>query len=171
MRVDYLEIARALLKDGESKSANKINIMNYTTIGMIRNAIKIKGVYIDFYFKYNFIIQFILPPLMANTIIGASLFFTYDRTLPIYRDKFKENKVIPYFLAGVSGGLVQAILATPFDSIKVRAQAVQLIQSNHKSLWSYYQLILKKLGMVGAYRGLIFNIFKVKLKYNYQGFF
>ena len=75
MRVDYLEIARALLKDSKGKSINKTNIINYTTIGMIRNAVKIKGVFIIFNFKYSFIPQFILPPLIANTFIGTSLFF------------------------------------------------------------------------------------------------
>lgn len=77
----------------------------YTSIGMISHAVKTKGVNIDklnnrtiikTIAQWNFIPRHILPPLVANTLIGTVLYTTYIATLPIFHPPTAYQLHRPY---------------------------------------------------------------------------
>ncbi|KAI9297183.1 mitochondrial carrier, partial [Neoconidiobolus thromboides FSU 785] len=154
IRIDYLDLARALVppEQMKKKSGQLINFRT-TSIGLISHAVKKKGV--------KFIPKYVLPPMFINSFIGISLFATYDQTLPIFKNYFDQST--SFYLAGFMAGFSQSIIATPFDSIKIRMEAKQLLDGKHRNISTYYKSTLKQLGVSAAYRGFLLNCVKDSL--------
>ncbi|KAI8890591.1 mitochondrial carrier [Backusella circina FSU 941] len=161
LRVDYLIMARALLPMDEHST--KRFSFRYTSIGMITHAVKTKG--------WNFIPRHILPPLVANTLIGTVLYTTYIATLPLFHppSAFQLHRPFPppsynsVFMAGCLAGAAQSVIATPLDSLKVRFEVNDLLEGKHKSMYQFAKFTLKELGVASAYRGFTLTLIRDSL--------
>ncbi|KAI8979490.1 mitochondrial carrier domain-containing protein [Mycotypha africana] len=156
LRVDYLVMARALMPI-DTASVKRFSF-RYTSIGMITHAVKTKG--------WTFIPRHILPPLIANTLIGTVLYTTYIATLPIFHppSAYQLHRPFPpppytsVFLAGCIAGAAQSVIATPLDSLKVRFEVSDLLEGKHKSMYQFAKSTLKELGLASAYRGFTLTL-------------
>ncbi|KAG0994974.1 hypothetical protein G6F28_005232 [Rhizopus arrhizus] len=161
LRVDYLVMARALMPV-DDVNAKKFSF-RYTSIGMISHAVKTKG--------WNFIPRHILPPLVANTLIGTVLYTTYIATLPIFHPPTAYQLHRPYppppytsvFAAGCLAGAAQSIIATPLDSLKVRFEVNDLLEGKHRSMYQFAKSTFKELGIASAYRGFTLTLMRDSL--------
>ncbi|CAO0796133.1 unnamed protein product [Mucor circinelloides] len=161
LRVDYLIMARALTPM-DAASAKRFSF-RYTSIGMITHAVKTKG--------WNFIPRHILPPLIANTLIGTVLYTTYIATLPLFHpaSHFQLHRPFPpppyssVFMAGCLAGAAQSIIATPLDSLKVRFEVSDLLEGKHTSMYQFAKSTLKELGIASAYRGFTLTLIRDSL--------
>ncbi|KAI7905615.1 mitochondrial carrier domain-containing protein [Cokeromyces recurvatus] len=162
LRVDYLIMARALMPPMNEMTSKRFSF-RYTSIGMITNAVKTKG--------WNFIPRHILPPLIANTLIGTVLYTTYIATLPLFHPPsalqlhrpFPPPPFTSVFIAGCLAGAAQSIIATPLDSLKVRFEVSDLLEGKHKSMYQFAKSTLKNLGIASAYRGFTLTLVRDSL--------
>ncbi|KAJ8661284.1 hypothetical protein O0I10_003034 [Lichtheimia ornata] len=152
LRVDYLIMARAIMPPLDEASSKRFSF-RYTSIGMISHAVKKQG--------WNFIPRHVLPPLIANTVIGTVLYTTYIATLPMFHppSSFQLHRPFPpppftsVFMAGCIAGAMQSIVAAPLDSVKIRFEVSDLLEGKHRSMYQYAKSTLKELGIASAYRG------------------
>ncbi|KAG2172039.1 hypothetical protein INT43_001516 [Umbelopsis isabellina] len=160
LRVDYLVMARALMPAHET---TKRFSFRYTSIGMISNAVKAQG--------WKFIPRHLMPPLIANTLVGTVLYTTYIATLPIFHpaSHFQLHRTFPpppftaVFSAGMLAGAAQCVIATPLDSLKVRFEVADLLEGKHRSMYQYAKATLKELGLSSAYRGFTLTLLRDSL--------
>ncbi|CAO3644148.1 unnamed protein product [Mucor hiemalis] len=154
-------MARALMPIDDVSS--KQFSFRYTSIGMITHAVKTKG--------WNFIPRHILPPLIANTLIGTVLYTTYIATLPVFHppSAFQLHRPFPpppytsVFMAGCLAGAAQSVIATPLDSLKVRFEVSDLLEGKHRSMYSFAKSTLKESGIASAYRGFTLTLIRDSL--------
>ncbi|KAG0168154.1 hypothetical protein DFQ28_005444 [Apophysomyces sp. BC1034] len=154
-------MARALMP--VDKESSKRFSFRYTSIGMITHAVKTKG--------WNFIPRHILPPLIANTVIGTVLYTTYIASLPMFHAPcaFSLHRPFPpppfssVFLAGCLAGAAQSIVAAPLDSLKVRFEVSDLLEGKHSSMYQFAKSTLKELGIASAYRGFTLTLMRDSL--------
>ncbi|KAJ1953697.1 hypothetical protein GGI12_005962, partial [Dipsacomyces acuminosporus] len=118
LRVDYLATARALLP--REVLSQRVSLQG-STIGMIANAVKQRG--------WSFLPRYVIQPMLANWIVGFTLFTTYTAALPAAYARASSQYSInsreslpwhPPFIAGAAAGLAQSVVATPLDSLRVR---------------------------------------------------
>ncbi|OZJ02261.1 hypothetical protein BZG36_04698 [Bifiguratus adelaidae] len=160
LRVDYLAVARAIMP---VNTTNKRFSLRYSSLGVLTYAIKAKG--------WSFVPKQILPPLVANTLIGTILYTTYIVSLPIFHppSSISHHRTFPpppftaTFAAGCVAGAAQSVLATPIDSLKARFEINDLLEGKHKSMWSYAWRTLRELGWTNAYRGFSLVILRDSL--------
>ncbi|CAM0138693.1 unnamed protein product [Umbelopsis sp. WA50703] len=153
-------MARALMPEHET---TKRFSFRYTSIGMISNAVKAQG--------WKFIPRHLMPPLIANTLVGTVLYTTYIATLPIFHpaSHFQLHRTFPpppftaVFSAGMLAGAAQCIIATPLDSLKVRFEVTDLLEGKHRSMYQYAKSTLKELGLSSAYRGFTLTLVRDSL--------
>ncbi|CAO3669011.1 unnamed protein product [Rhizopus stolonifer] len=154
-------MARALMPVDEL-NAKKFSF-RYTSIGMISHAVKTKG--------WNFIPRHILPPLVANTLIGTVLYTTYIATLPLFHppSAYQLHRPFPpppyssVFAAGCLAGAAQSIVATPLDSLKVRFEVNDILEGKHRSMYQFAKSTFKELGIASAYRGFTLTLLRDSL--------
>ena len=82
---------------------------------------------------YNYIIQGILPPILAETPKRATKFFTFEQ----YKTAFASDSLPAWFslsMAGLCSGLTEAVVVCPFETVKVRLQAEHNITISQVSL-------------------------------------
>ncbi|KAI7855978.1 mitochondrial carrier domain-containing protein [Circinella umbellata] len=162
LRIDYLMMARALLPPVDEKSSKRFSF-RYTSIGMISNAVKTQG--------WNFIPRHILPPLLANTVVGTVLYTTYIASLPMFHQasSFQLHRPFPpppfssVFMAGCLAGAMQSIVAAPLDSVKIRFEVSDLLEGKHQSMYQFAKSTLKELGIASAYRGFSLTLVRDSL--------
>ncbi|CAG8549622.1 3699_t:CDS:2 [Gigaspora margarita] len=162
LRVDYLVMARAIMPP-PSENAKKFSF-HHTNLGMISNAVKLHG--------FSFIHRHILPPFIANSVIGAVLFTVYVSTLsqfqstPISGSQHYINHPPPFyavFCCGAIAGATQSLVAAPLDSLKVRFEVNDLLEGKHKSMYDYAMTTWKELGLSSIYRGIGLTLIKDSL--------
>ncbi|KAI9253817.1 mitochondrial carrier domain-containing protein [Phascolomyces articulosus] len=162
LRIDYLMMARALLPPVDEASSKRFSF-RYTSIGMISHAVKTQG--------WNFIPRHILPPLLANTVVGTVLYTTYIATLPMFHpaSSFQLHRPFPpppyssVFMAGCLAGAMQSIVAAPLDSVKIRFEVSDLLEGKHRSMYQFAKSTLKELGIASAYRGFSLTLMRDSL--------
>ncbi|KAI9492997.1 mitochondrial carrier domain-containing protein [Zychaea mexicana] len=162
LRIDYLMMARALLPPVDEASTKRFSF-RYTSIGMISHAVKKQG--------WNFIPRHILPPLLANTMIGTVLYTTYIASLPMFHpaSSFQLHRPFPpppfssVFMAGCLAGAMQSIVAAPLDSVKIRFEVSDLMEGKHRSMYQFAKSTLKELGIASAYRGFSLTLVRDSL--------
>ncbi|KAJ1944101.1 hypothetical protein EC988_006071, partial [Linderina pennispora] len=71
LRVDYLATARALLP--QEVLSRRVSLRG-SSLGMITNAVKQRG--------WSFLPRYVIQPMLANWIVGFTLFTTYTAALP-----------------------------------------------------------------------------------------
>ncbi|CAG8547167.1 2127_t:CDS:2 [Funneliformis caledonium] len=160
LRVDYLLMARAIMPPIQDKKFS----FHSTSLGMLTHAVKQHG--------FIFIPRHIIPPLVANSMIGAVLFTTYITVLSHFHgtSSFLESKYNhslhkppPFsavFISGAIAGAAQSIVAAPLDSLKVRFEVNDLLEGKHKSMFDFARNTWKELGIASIYRGIGLTLVK-----------
>jgi len=124
-----------------------------TSPAMLAHAVKEHG--------WMFLPNQVLPPLLANTIVGAVLYAGYLQTLgTIHEPSAQPSKRIyppPSFgtaaTAGFVAGGVQSLIAAPVDALQVRFQSRELMEGKYRDMWQYGYLKTREIGLRGIFAG------------------
>ncbi|KAF2743630.1 mitochondrial carrier protein-like protein [Sporormia fimetaria CBS 119925] len=159
-RIDYLGYARAInpyLQESAKWS------WRMTTPALLAHAIKVEG--------WSFIPNQVLPPLLANTFIGAVLYTGYLQSLSALHEPTSQQTKRVYppppmtttFTAGLVGGAVQSVLAAPFDALQVRFRTADILDGKYKTMWHYGRHKLQSIGVRGIFAGWTLSLLKDSL--------
>ncbi|KAF2271422.1 mitochondrial carrier protein-like protein [Westerdykella ornata] len=159
-RIDYLGYARAInphLQRAEGWS------WRVTTPALLAHAVKTEG--------WSFIPNQVLPPLLANTFIGAVLYTGYLQTLNVLHEPTAQQTKRVYppppvtvtFTAGLIGGAIQSLLAAPFDALQVRFRTADILHGHYKTMWHYSAHKLRSIGLRGIFAGWTLSLLKDSL--------
>ncbi|KAK5133476.1 hypothetical protein LTR08_007718 [Meristemomyces frigidus] len=149
-RVDYVGYARAInprVQAGEAWS------WRMSSPALLASAVHHHG--------WTFLPNQVLPPLLANTVVGAVLYTAYLQTLslmhaPSARATKRVDPLPPpsaTFAAGFIAGSIQSLMAAPLDALHVRFQAKDITNGTYQNLWSYGFRKTKEIGMRGIFAG------------------
>lgn len=112
-------------------------------------------------YGWGFLPNQVLPPLLANTVVGAVLYTSYLQTLSLFHEPSSHatKRVDPLpppqatFAAGFLAGSIQSLVAAPLDALQVRFQAAELVDGKYKNMWQYAYLKTKDIGVRGIFAG------------------
>lgn len=110
---------------------------------------------------WSFIPNQVLPPLIANTVVGAVLYTSYLQALgwlhePSVRATKRADPLPPptaTFAAGFIAGSIQSLIAAPLDALQVRFHATELMQGKYTNTWQYAYQKTKDIGLRGIFAG------------------
>lgn len=159
-RIDYLGYARAInphLVEAAGWS------WRMTTPALLAHAIRTEG--------WSFIPNQVLPPLLANTFIGAVLYTGYLQSLNAFHEPTSQQTKRVYppppvtatFSAGLVGGAFQSLLAAPFDALQVRFRTADILDGKYKTMWHYGRHKLQSIGTRGIFAGWTLSLVKDSL--------
>ncbi|KAF2202191.1 mitochondrial carrier [Delitschia confertaspora ATCC 74209] len=159
-RIDYLGYARAINPHVQAELGWSWRM---TTPALLAHAIKTEG--------WGFIPNQVLPPLLANTFIGAVLYTAYLQCLSSLHVGSSEGQKRVYppppvattFYAGLIAGSVQSLLAAPFDALQVRFRTSDILEGKYKSILDYSQHKLREIGLRGIFAGYSLSLIKDSL--------
>lgn len=131
-----------------------------TTPGLLAHAVKRYG--------WGFLPNQVLPPLVANVTVGAILYTSYLQILGSLHPPSAEHTkhVLPppppsaTFAAGFTAGSIQSLVAAPLDAISVRFEKEEVLQGNHRNMWSYARQKLSSIGLRGVFAGWSLSLVK-----------
>ena len=120
---------------------------------MLADAVKKHG--------WSFIPNQVLPPLLANTFIGAVLYTSYLNMLALLHEPSSRatKRVYPpptpsqTFTAGFAAGTVQSLVAAPLDALQVRFQSAEMTDGKYRSMWNYASVKTRDIGLRGVFAG------------------
>lgn len=148
-RFDYSLLLRHTV---EQPKAVK-NSWSETTPGLLWRAIQVHGL--------RFVPDRLLPPMIANSVVGAILYTAYLSSLSIVQ--FARGNENPTFgqavFCGAFAGAAQAVVATPLDNLAIRFDS-DVLRDKDVSLWKYSRDTLWKIGPRVAYGGVMLNVLK-----------
>ncbi|KAH9826583.1 mitochondrial carrier protein [Teratosphaeria destructans] len=156
-RVDYMGYARAInpaVQAGEKWS------WRMTSPALLASAVKQHG--------WSFIPNQILPPLMANTLIGAVLYTAYLQTLGLFHEPAmratKRIEPLPppsaTFAAGFIAGSLQSVVAAPLDALQVRFQSREFVAGKYRNMWQYANMKIREIGTRGIFAGWTLSLLR-----------
>ncbi|KAF2704952.1 mitochondrial carrier [Pleomassaria siparia CBS 279.74] len=159
-RIDYLGYARAInpsIQTGVGWS------WRMTTPALLVHAVRTEG--------WGFIPKQVMPPLLANTFIGAVLYTAYLQSLESLHEpsSHQTKRVYPpppmstTFTAGLIAGGVQSVLAAPFDALQVRFRTADILEGKYKTVWHYAGHKLQSIGLRGIFAGWTLSLMKDSL--------
>lgn len=110
---------------------------------------------------WKFVPDYILPPLLANSLIGVVLYTTYIETLGLLHPPSRKNPNDPRppppfattFQAGAVAGLAQSIVSQPVDALKVRFEVGRMLHGEYRSLWHYAATTVQQVGVKPLFGG------------------
>ncbi|KAF2818732.1 mitochondrial carrier [Ophiobolus disseminans] len=156
-RIDYMGYARAINPHiiAQAKWSWRM-----TTPALLAHAIRTEG--------WGFIPKQVLPPLMANTCIGAVLYTAYLQSLSSLHEpsSHQTRRVYPppqpsaTFTAGLIAGGIQSVVAAPFDALQTRFRTADILDGKHKTMWHYAGHKLRSIGLQGIFAGWTLSFFK-----------
>ena len=147
-RVDYLAYAKAISPDVQAGRTT----WRTTTPGLLAHALHKEGL--------GFISQQLLPPLLANVVVGAALYTSYLQILARLHEPSAHHTKVVYpppppsatIAAGFLAGGIQSFIAAPLDAIQVRFDKREEHQQN-RSMWHYGREKLHDIGVRGVFAG------------------
>ncbi|KAI4643918.1 uncharacterized protein J4E79_011190 [Alternaria viburni] len=156
-RIDYMSYARAI---NPHVMADAKWSWRMTTPAVLAHAIRTEG--------WGFIPKQVLPPLMANTCIGAVLYTAYLHSLSALHEpsSYQTKRVYPppppsiTFAAGFIGGSCQSVIAAPFDALQTRFRTADILEGRHKTMWHYAGHKLRSIGVQGIFAGWSLSFMK-----------
>ncbi|KAF2264457.1 mitochondrial carrier [Lojkania enalia] len=159
-RIDYLGYARAINPHIQAEARWTWRM---TTPALLAHAVRTEG--------WSFIPNQVLPPLLANTFIGAVLYTTYLQSLSTLHSGSPHQQKRTYpppviattFAAGLIGGGVQSLLAAPFDALQVRFRTADILDGKYKTMWHYGMHKLHSIGLRGIFAGFTLSLVKDSL--------
>lgn len=156
-RIDYMGYARAINPHitAEAKWSWRM-----TTPAVLAHAVRTEG--------WGFIPKQVLPPLMANTCIGAVLYTAYLHSLSSLHEPSSHQTKRTYpppspsttFTAGLIAGGVQSVIAAPFDALQVRFRTADILDGKYKTMWHYAGHKLRSIGLQGIFAGWTLSFLK-----------
>ena len=149
-RIDYMGYARAI---NPHLAADAPWSWRTTTPAVLAHAVRTEG--------WAFLPKQLLPPLMANTCIGAVLYTAYLHTLAALHPPaaHQAKRVFPppppsvTCTAGLVAGGLQSVIAAPFDALQTRFRAADMLEGTHKTMWHYAAHKLRAIGLQGIFAG------------------
>ncbi|XP_044748290.1 mitochondrial 2-oxodicarboxylate carrier-like [Coccinella septempunctata] len=98
----------------------------------------------------------IVPPILVETPKRAVKFFTFEQYKQLFLFGHSSPTPVTYSLAGLSAGITESILVTPFEVVKVALQANRSkFKETPSTVFVARQIILKGgLGQQGLFKGL-----------------
>ncbi|MCJ1405204.1 hypothetical protein MMC11_008430 [Xylographa trunciseda] len=149
-RVDYLAFARAV---NPHFQANGNWSWHVSTPGILSHAIGIYG--------WGFIPNQLIPPLLANTVVGTVAYTSYLQFLGTVHAPSSDSskRVFPpppigsTFVAGFAAGSIQSVVAAPIDALQVRFQTKDMVEGRYKNMWQYGYRKLRELGVRRIFAG------------------
>ncbi|KAF2192425.1 mitochondrial carrier [Zopfia rhizophila CBS 207.26] len=156
-RIDYLGYARAINPHVRAELGWSWRV---TTPALLAHAVRTEG--------WSFIPNQVLPPLLANTFIGAVLYTAYLQSLSSLHEPSSRSTKRTYpppsiattFSAGFIGGGVQSLLAAPFDALQVRFRTADILEGKYKTMWHYAGHKLHSIGLRGIFAGWTLSFLK-----------
>lgn len=156
-RIDYMGYARAI---NPHISADARWSWRMTTPAVLAHAIRTEG--------WGFIPNQVLPPLLANTCIGAVLYTVYLHSLSSLHEpsSYQTKRVFPppppstTFTAGLIAGAFQSIVAAPFDALQTRFRTADILDGRYKTMWHYAGHKLRSIGLQGIFAGWSLSLCK-----------
>ncbi|KAL5114983.1 hypothetical protein ACEQ8H_007156 [Pleosporales sp. CAS-2024a] len=156
-RIDYMGYARAI---NPHVAAGAKWSWRMTAPAVLAHAVRTEG--------WGFIPKQVLPPLMANTGIGAVLYTAYLHSLSALHEpsSHQTKRIYPppppstTFTAGLVAGAVQSLMAAPFDALQVRFRTADILDGTHKTMWHYAGDKLRSIGLQGIFAGWTLGCFK-----------
>ncbi|KAK9467558.1 mitochondrial carrier domain-containing protein [Lipomyces arxii] len=158
-RVDYLLVPRAI--NPAIGSNMPWRFRTHSSMALLTHAVKKHG--------WRFIYDQVLPPLLANSVVGIILYTTYLTALPLFSNNDSDsffgpaNEVLTWrqtMAAGFIAGGAQSLAAAPIDAIFTRFSVSELLEDSlrdsdqtHKSLWRYGWEKLGSIGLRGVFAG------------------
>ncbi|KAF9885438.1 hypothetical protein FE257_012874 [Aspergillus nanangensis] len=127
--------------------------LHTTTPGLLVHAVRTYG--------WRFIPNQVMPPLLANTAVGAVLYTSYLQVLGALHEPISlgVKRIYPppsplwTFSAGFAAGTIQSIVAAPLDALQVRFRANDILEGQYRSLWHYGRHKLHQIGARGIFAG------------------
>lgn len=112
-------------------------------------------------YGWGFIPNQVLPPLLANTAVGAVLYTSYLNTLGLLHEPSSRatKRVYPppplstAFKAGAIAGGIQSLIAAPLDALQVRFQAAEMMEGKYRNMWQYALSKTSEIGVRGVFAG------------------
>jgi hypothetical protein len=101
----------------------------------------------------------------ANKRVGIVLYTTYLTTLNMLQDS-PHVKIPQTLLAGALAGAAQSLAAAPIDAIVTRFSVSEILESHHKSLWTYSWSKLQSIGPYGIFSGFTLSLVKESWAYS-----
>lgn len=119
---------------------HKAKASSKTTIHVIKSTIKEEGI--------RAVPGYVIPPLIANSIIGSTLFFVYGTSLKTLHEKENHPKRVDHILfSGALAGFAQSFISCPVDITKLHFSLHQ-----KESFIQSFRDILSTEGLRGMYR-------------------
>lgn len=124
-----------------------------TSPAILAHAVKTHG--------WGFIPKQVLPPLLANTAVGAVLYTSYLNILGALHEPSSRatKRVYPpppvstAFTAGFAAGSIQSLIAAPLDALQVRFQAAEMMEGKYRDTWQYALHKTRDIGVRGVFAG------------------
>ncbi|KAJ4332925.1 hypothetical protein N0V95_009546 [Ascochyta clinopodiicola] len=156
-RIDYMGYARAI---NPHIAAQARWSWRMTTPAILAHAIRTEG--------WSFVPNQVLPPLLANTCIGAVLYTVYLHSLSSLHEpsSHQTKRVYPppspstTFTAGLIAGGFQSIVAAPFDALQTRFRTADILDGKYKTMWHYAGHKLRSIGLQGIFAGWSLSLCK-----------
>ncbi|KAK5117466.1 hypothetical protein LTR85_008851 [Meristemomyces frigidus] len=119
-------------------------------------------------YGWSFLPNQVLPPLLANTLVGAVLYTSYLQTLGLLHEPSARatKRVDPLpppsatFTAGFIAGSVQSLIAAPLDALQVRFQAKDMLAGKYSNMWHFAYRKTKEIGVRGIFAGWSLSILR-----------
>lgn len=149
-RIDYMGYARAINPHISTEARWSWRM---TTPAVLAHAVRTEG--------WGFIPNQVLPPLLANTCIGAVLYTAYLHSLSSLHEpsSYQTKRVYPppspstTFTAGLIAGAFQSVVAAPFDALQTRFRTADILDGKYKTMWHYAGHKLRSIGLQGIFAG------------------
>ncbi|KAK3110009.1 hypothetical protein LTR53_016148 [Teratosphaeriaceae sp. CCFEE 6253] len=156
-RIDYVGYAKAInphIKAGERWS------WRMTSPALLASAVQHQG--------WSFLPNQVLPPLLANTIVGATLYTSYLTALGFLHEPSargtKRAEPLPSpsstFTAGFIAGTVQSLIAAPLDALQVRFHASEFTAGKFANMWQYAHRKMREIGVRGVFAGYSLSLLR-----------
>nr|POF05417.1 mitochondrial ornithine transporter 1 [Quercus suber] len=103
----------------------------------------------------------VLPPLLANTFVGAILYTSYLQFLgqlhPPSSHATKRVDPLPpltaTLTAGFLAGSVQSLVAAPVDALQIRFHSSDFVDGKYHNMWQYAWRKSQEIGVRGIFAG------------------
>lgn len=159
-RIDYMIIPRAInprILKGEAWSWRTSSPM------LLASAVRQHG--------WGFIGGFVVPPLLANSVIGIVLYTTYVESLQLLHPPSAQNlhrAILPppfeiTYKAGAFAGFAQALVSQPIDALTVRFEVNRMLEGRYPSMWHYCVATLRETGLKPVFGGFLLSAVKESL--------
>jgi solute carrier family 25 (mitochondrial carnitine/acylcarnitine transporter), member 20/29 len=126
----------------------KLQLNKSTALECAKNIVKQDG-FLGFY-------KGLLPPLLGASIINAVLFSSYGLAKTFFS---KQPTLYQTAVAGGFAGLVQSVVASPIELLKIRLQATAG-GLEQRTLKDEFKAIYTKSGIPGLYRGMYMTVLR-----------